>query len=859
MRRASLTIMLLLTLSAITFYNPTTHQNPVIAKPSHVKSQSMTSTAIVSIIPENVSDLARVPGSTVVFNVTLADSPWISAFDVWVKFDPNVLGASSSSIDYSGNILGPGAVVQSECINDQAIFGLCQPYPLGGTGVVNLGLFDLGNKTTSVPAGLLYRLTLTVLKVGFSQLHLLEVVLVNGAKNESYQSTNVDGLFTNEYCGSRFCTAPFVDFTFTPNPPSVDSVIMFNASASKATNGNARIVAYTWFWDEICRAVGTIQNVTVPTVSHVFCNAEVHQVTLTVTDSFGISWSVTRMVQVVYLFIDVGIASLTVAPSTSVPVGTHVNIIAVVDNNSTIVEAANTTIRVGNQQIATNTFVNMSPRSQQTLAGIWDTTGFTPGTYTIEASVAPIPGANITSDDVKAVSVQLFQSSDKAPVAKFTFSPTNPRVGENVFFDGSASYDPDGIVQLWTWDFGDNNGVSTTPTPVRGIAFLQPANYTVTLTVTDNAGLTATTSSQITIRPVPPHDVSIVSAIAEPKTVVSTQNVNIQVVLRNDGFENETVTLTVLDDNHVIRSKSGILLEACLPNASNVFCNNQYYANINWDTTGVAAGNYTISATVSISPGETDPTPSDNNLTGGRITILPPPMIDLAPNSGVVGTKVQVTGSGFPAIQQNPFGSAGPIFVTFDNMFLGYSSNANNGSFTFTFDVLESEPGMHQVIAFDVNTGAHASTMFTVLSAPTGRLSVTVDTGSVYFPGDTAVMYILTTFNGFPVEPSNVQLQVSLYWPNGTAISLHPTSIAKGIYKVTLAIPRAGPLGTYFVLIKAHESTPSDASALVSFEVRLPWLSSNSGRITVGATAFAGVVGLVAVAWRKGYVRRKNE
>jgi len=317
--------------------------------------------------------------------------------------------------------------------------------------------------------------------------------------------------------------------------------------------------------------------------------------------------------------------------------------------------------------------------------------------------------------------------------------------------------------------------------------------------------------------------------------------------------------LIIFDDNHVIRSESGIVLEACLPNVPNVFCNNQYYANINWDTTGVAARNYTISATVSISPGETDPTPSDNNLTGGRITILPPPMIDLAPNSGVVGTKVQVTGSGFPAIQQNPFGSAGPIFVTFDNMFLGYSFNANNGSFTFTFDVLESEPGMHQVIAFDVNTGAHASTMFTVLSAPTGRLSVTVDTGSVYFPGDTAVMYILTTFNGFPVEPSNVQLQVSLYLPNGTAISLHPTSIAKGIYKVTLAIPRAGPLGTYFVLIKAHESTPSDASALASFEVRLPWLSSNSGRITVGATALAGVVGLVAVAWRKGYVRRKNE
>jgi hypothetical protein len=353
--------------------------------------------------------------------------------------------------------------------------------------------------------------------------------------------------------------------------------------------------------------------------------------------------------------------------------------------------------------------------------------------------------------------------------------------------------------------------------------------------------------------------VSIVSVFAEPTKVVSTQNVNIQVVLRNDGFENESVTLTVLDDSHVIRSETGILLRACPPNASSVFCYNQYYENINWDTTGVAAGNYTISATVSISPGETDPTPSDNSLTGGTVTVLPAPIIDLAPNSGVVGTKVQVTGSGFPTFQQNPFGSVGPIFVTFDNMFLGYSFNVKNGTFTFTFDVLESEPGMHQVIALDVNSGAHASTTFTVLPTPTGDLAVTLDTGSVYFPGDTATMYILATFNGVPVDPSSTQLQISLFWPNGTAFSLSPTSISRGVYRATIAIPKSGPLGTYFVLVKAHKSGPFDASALVSFQVKLPWLSSNSGRMTVGAVSLVSVVGLFAVIWKKGPFRRKND
>jgi hypothetical protein len=120
-------------------------------------------------------------------------------------------------------------------------------------------------------------------------------------------------------------------------------------------------------------------------------------------------------------------------------------------------------------------------------------------------------------------------------------------------------------------------------------------------------------------------------------------------------------------------------------------------------------------------------------------------------------------------------------------------------------------------------------------------------------------MYILATFNGVPVDPSSTQLQISLFWPNGTAFSLSPTSISRGVYRATIAIPKSGPLGTYFVLVKAHKSGPFDASALVSFQVKLPWLSSNSGRMTVGAVSLVSVVGLFAVIWKKGPFRRKND
>jgi hypothetical protein len=41
------------------------------------------------------------------------------------------------------------------------------------------------------------------------------------------------------------------------------------------------------------------------------------------------------------------------------------------------------------------------------------------------------------------------------PIAVLTVSNTNPEVGENVRFDGSSSYDPDGYVTKYFFDFGD--------------------------------------------------------------------------------------------------------------------------------------------------------------------------------------------------------------------------------------------------------------------------------------------------------------------------------------------------------------------------------------------------------------------
>jgi len=73
--------------------------------------------------------------------------------------------------------------------------------------------------------------------------------------------------------------------------------------------------------------------------------------------------------------------------------------------------------------------------------------------------------------------------------------------GQEITFDGSGSYDPDGSIVSYTWDFGD--GTTATGQTVTH-AYADNGAYTVTLTVKDNNGATDTDTVTATISNVPP-------------------------------------------------------------------------------------------------------------------------------------------------------------------------------------------------------------------------------------------------------------------------------------------------------------------------------------------------------------------
>ena len=82
------------------------------------------------------------------------------------------------------------------------------------------------------------------------------------------------------------------------------------------------------------------------------------------------------------------------------------------------------------------------------------------------------------------------------PHAEFTVSETNGPVGVTIFFDGSASYDPDGDDIELHWDFGDG-ATSNKVSPTH--RYLVPGKYDVHLTVVDEDGLAETFSLSIDI------------------------------------------------------------------------------------------------------------------------------------------------------------------------------------------------------------------------------------------------------------------------------------------------------------------------------------------------------------------------
>jgi len=89
------------------------------------------------------------------------------------------------------------------------------------------------------------------------------------------------------------------------------------------------------------------------------------------------------------------------------------------------------------------------------------------------------------------------EKANKPPVASFTYTPEVPLVEQTITFDASSSYDPDGTIVKYEWDFGDGTEKQIGMSLIH--SYSTADNYMVTLTVTDDDGLTSATAQEIAV------------------------------------------------------------------------------------------------------------------------------------------------------------------------------------------------------------------------------------------------------------------------------------------------------------------------------------------------------------------------
>lgn len=281
-------------------------------------------------------------------------------------------------------------------------------------------------------------------------------------------SINIVNLDTEDFVFSFFVITgsveipepPVASFTFNPNIGTANQIISFDGTNSYDTDGGA-ITNYYWNLGDGTTKTGSI-------INHSYSSAGTFSVSLTVTDDEGQNNYISQLITILEP-VSAPIANFTYSPQ-SPKVGDTVffNAETSSDTDGNIIQyiwdfGDNSS---GFEAEPTHTYVNA-------------------GTYDIQLTV--IDNDELNSTYSKTITVT--EVNPQAPVAKFTYSPEYPTVNTTITFDSSESIDADGTIENYNWNFGDGN-TSNIQNPSH--TYTQEGQYVVSLTITDDDGLTDT-------------------------------------------------------------------------------------------------------------------------------------------------------------------------------------------------------------------------------------------------------------------------------------------------------------------------------------------------------------------------------
>ena len=315
----------------------------------------------------------------------------------------------------------------------------------------------------------------------------------------------VTDAFGRSVTASRLVTvvtggAPTASFTFSPLTPNLDDTVFFNASASTAPPGRS-VISYDWTFGDGGTATGT-------TVSHAFGVAATYNVTLTVTDDRGATGSTTASVVVTTGRPIASFVFSPGAPAVRAPV---------------FFDASASRATVAGRTLVSYDWV-FGDGSTGTGVTVEHRYEFA-STYRVTLTVTDSVGETTTT----TVSVTV-GGTGGVPTASFTASPSPTTLGTVTVVDATASTASNGAtITAYTWNFGDSTGTSTCPAAagcngaIFSHTYTTSGAFTITLTVTDSLGETATTTQPLTVSAVSD---PVASFIASPTSATVGTPIN---------------------------------------------------------------------------------------------------------------------------------------------------------------------------------------------------------------------------------------------------------------------------------------------------------------------------------------------
>ena len=272
----------------------------------------------------------------------------------------------------------------------------------------------------------------------------------------SYNVTNKTITVTNPH--------PSVDFTYVPLNPTTSDTIYF-----EDTSSDRKVRSITnWTWD-----FGDGNNSYLQDPTHSYADNGTYTVMLTVTDNNGASNSTSKNITVSNV---APMASFLFSPLNPTTID-HIQF------NDTSTDSDGSVVNWSwDFGDGNNSYLQDPTHSYADN-----------GTYIVSLVVMDDDGANNATSVMVTV-------GNTPPIANFSFSPFAPSTADTVLFN-DTSFDPDGSVLSWYWDFDDG---TTNTSQNTSHSFAASGIYNVSLTVTDNDWGVNMTTIPITVSNIGP-------------------------------------------------------------------------------------------------------------------------------------------------------------------------------------------------------------------------------------------------------------------------------------------------------------------------------------------------------------------